>query len=303
MKNITLTINDTLMHLACVVLSAGVLFGAANAVAKEQSAEAAPATSPADVVAMVNGEEITAEDFAKHRAMYMKKKGVQETTAAENQQILQNLLMQQVILMSDKAEATAKSAAVQRQVEEFKKNLIVETIINDVTTSVPEVTEEEMLAYYEANKQTILSLPVVDARVIMVKTQEEAEAVKKRLADGEDFIALVQELSIDVPTASMDGYLGPVQKGRLNKQIEDVLFSLEEGQVSDIVETKFGFNIFKVDDHIEPAPMPYEQVQEKVKTLLTQQRREAALRSFFNKLTADAEITIVDNSAEEEESL
>jgi parvulin-like peptidyl-prolyl isomerase len=304
MKNITLTKHGNMMRLACLLLSAAVLFGAAHASAEEKAQEAGHATSPADVVAMVNGVEITAGDFARHRALYMQKKGVQETNSSENQQILQNLLMQQVILMSDRAEKTAESPAVQRQLEEFKKNLVVETIIKEVTTNVPEVSEEEMQAYYEANKQDILSLPMVDAAVIMVKSREEAEAAKKRLDAGEDFVALVQELSIDVPTASKDGYLGRVQKGSLNQDIEKVLFSLNEGQVSDIVETKFGFNIFKVADHIEPAPMPYDQVQKKIRTLLTQQRSQAALRSFFNKLTADADIQIVNkDSAENEGSL
>jgi len=82
------------------------------------------------------------------------------------------------------------------------------------------------------------------ARHILVKTRAEAEQIMAQLNGGMDFAELAKSSSIS-PSAAKGGDLGYFNKGDFDPQIEDVITNLEIDQTSDIIETEFGFNIFK----------------------------------------------------------
>ena len=111
------------------------------------------------------------------------------------------------------------------------------------------------------------SEPQVQARHILVETREEAEAVLERLDGGEDFAALAEELSQDPGSAQAGGDLGWFPRGVMAPEFEEPAFSLSPGEISDVVETTFGFHIIEVeerDDNRELEP-----------DILAQKRQEA----------------------------
>ncbi|MGZ5491612.1 MAG: peptidylprolyl isomerase [Nitrososphaeraceae archaeon] len=80
---------------------------------------------------------------------------------------------------------------------------------------------------------------------ILVKKNSEALAVVDRLKNGESFINLAKELSIDKASGKRGGDLGFFRKGMMVKPFEDVAFKLEKGQISEPVKTEFGYHIIK----------------------------------------------------------
>jgi peptidyl-prolyl cis-trans isomerase C len=80
---------------------------------------------------------------------------------------------------------------------------------------------------------------------ILVKKNSEALMVLDRLKNGESFINLAKELSIDKASGKRGGDLGFFRKGMMVKQFEDVAFRLEKGQISEPVKTEFGYHIIK----------------------------------------------------------
>jgi parvulin-like peptidyl-prolyl isomerase len=79
---------------------------------------------------------------------------------------------------------------------------------------------------------------------ILVKTEQEAKTVLERLKKGEKFANIAQEVSL-CPSGKKGGDLGTFSRGKMVKEFENGAFTLEKGQVSGIVKTKFGYHIIK----------------------------------------------------------
>lgn len=84
----------------------------------------------------------------------------------------------------------------------------------------------------------------ISAQHILVEQKFEAEDIQKKLASGEDFDFLAQEHS-NCGSASQGGSLGEFGRGMMVKPFEEAVFALEVGQVSDIVQTQFGYHLIK----------------------------------------------------------
>lgn len=119
--------------------------------------------------------------------------------------------------------------------------------------------EERLTAEYEANKHRYTNVEKqVHARHILVKAgsyaseeqkaaaKKKAEALQKRAASGEDFAALARKNSNDQVTAANGGDIGFLKKGVMPKPFDEALFALKVGEVSDVVETPYGFHVIKV---------------------------------------------------------
>lgn len=191
---------------------------------------------------------------------------------------------------------------LQRQLRTFRYQPL-----NEADLDAPiEVTEDDLVSYYEAHRgdylrpeQVRLDYLVVDrgqmAEAIEVDEQalreawladaadadrrvshimvtlgdqrsraeavEQLEAVKARLADGESFAALAAEVSEDGSSSEQGGDIGVITRGILGETFDRAAFALNEGQMSDIVETDNGLHLIKVTE-IEQEP--FEQARERL---------------------------------------
>ena len=105
----------------------------------------------------------------------------------------------------------------------------------------------------------------VHARHILVETREEAEAALARIKGGEDFSAVAAEVSIDTSNKDEGGDLGWFSRGRMVAEFEEAAFALQSGELSEVVETDFGFHIILVeerDDNRELDPVDLEALQQ-----------------------------------------
>ena len=122
------------------------------------------------------------------------------------------------------------------------------------------------------------------ARHILVATEEEAKAVIERLKDGEEFGALAAELSQDTGSGANGGDLGWFGKGQMVAPFEEAAYSLEVGEISEPVQSDFGWHIIQL---IDRATLPLTSGE-------YEQARQAAFDDFLAKLREESEVTIYD---------
>jgi parvulin-like peptidyl-prolyl isomerase len=167
--------------------------------------------------------------------------------------------------------------------EEFQKNY--QMFINNLKSG-PGVTEAEYremvrASLFRQKLQEFLAQQVpteaeqVHARHILVKTKEEAEKVLKRLKNGEDFATVAKEVSQDPGSKDKGGDLGWFPRGQMVNQFEDVAFSLNPGQLSDPVQTSFGYHIIEVLEGPETRPLGPAALQRRQQSALSDWLEEA----------------------------
>lgn len=131
--------------------------------------------------------------------------------------------------------------------EEQYKNILKDNLtigqFRDKKIKEYEISDEEIQKFYDENKD---HLNEVEARHILVETEEEANNVRKRLENGEDFAELAKELSKDPGSAIQGGNLGYFQRGAMIEAFDNFAFSAEIGEISEPIETQFGFHIIEV---------------------------------------------------------
>ena len=157
-----------------------------------------------------------------------------------------------------------------------------------------EVTEEQITTEYEENLATKYTQPhEVRARHVLIRVPRDADddtkakartridEVKKKLDGGADFATVAKEYSEDPGSKDRGGDLGFFPRGRMVGAFDDAAFSLKAGEVSDVVESPFGFNIIKVEEVREERQKPIEEVREEIvatlkKASASEKAKEAA---------------------------
>ncbi|MEG1284412.1 MAG: peptidylprolyl isomerase [Romboutsia sp.] len=149
-------------------------------------------------------------------------------------------------------EQQEKELAWQKYKENFDKTTVI--------------SEQEVQKYYDENKETFYR-DEVKASHILISTlddkekelpkdkkeeaKKKAEDILKRARAGEEFSVLAKEYSQDPASVTNGGDLGYFKKGQMVKEFEDAAFSTKVGEISDIVESKFGYHIIKVTDRVD----------------------------------------------------
>lgn len=195
--------------------------------------------------------------------------------------------------------------------EEFDKNLDLDVRINKLlekhTGEIPESTEEEIQKVYDENKERFFVPESVSAKHILIAIAEsdtpEDKAAKKARADevhqklvaGGDFAALATEYS-DCPSKARGGDLGTFTKGQMVKPFEDAAFSQKPGEIGPVVETQFGFHVIQVQEHKDAHTLGIAEVHDQLARGLKNQKQQAAVRNYIEKLKADANIVFPEGS-------
>jgi peptidyl-prolyl cis-trans isomerase SurA len=185
---------------------------------------------------------------------------------------------------------------------QLRNNIMTQEVIRREVGGRLDIGSEEVKKYYEAHKQDFNRAEQVALAEIFLSTEdkspEEVAAVRtraddlhNRLVKGEDFTALAKRYS-QGSTAQEGGTLGEFERGQLAKQLEDAVFGLEKGQFTDVIQTKTGFEILKVEDHFQAGLQPLDKVEGEITNVLYRQKMEPALRTYLAQLREESYVQV-----------
>lgn len=240
----------------------------------------------------INDRVITLTEFEQEMEQLPPSLKALVITDKGRREFLQKLIERELLLQEGVKKGFNKDAEILSKVEQFKQGLIIEALTQKFCAGKDEVSDKEMKAYYRGNKEQFFLGEGVRVRHIMVKTLSEAQEIKKRLNQGEDFITLAEQYSI-WPSRENGGDLGYITRGMVDKAFEDAAFSLKRrGEVSGIVKTKMGFHIIRLEDRQGPHQLAFAEVQEKIRKFLREKKRREILTSHLKGLREEAQISI-----------
>jgi parvulin-like peptidyl-prolyl isomerase len=161
----------------------------------------------------------------------------QEITDEIREQFRQQWAPMALLAQKAKAAGIENDRATQLQIQ-FQQAVALSRIYEAEVAKKLEPTDQDIEQYYAQH-------PELDPKA----ARQKAEDILKRAKAGEDFAALAQQYSDDPGSKVKGGDLGWFGRGQMIKEFEDTAFSLKDNEISDIVETKYGFHIIKVTGH------------------------------------------------------
>lgn len=172
-----------------------------------------------------------------------------------------------------------------------EEELAIKAYINKEMGEAPEPTEQEILKEYQKDKTATV-------RHILLSTQGKSEDEKKeirkkmedilaRARDGEDFAELAKEYTEDPGSKSNGGLYKDFPRGRMVPEFDKVSFSLPPGEISDIVETSYGYHIIKVIER-KRETRPLGDIRENIVTKLKRSNRNGIRNNLLDELKVAA---------------
>ena len=212
-------------------------------------------------------------------------------------QVLEQLVAKELIYGDAKKTGILKSKdfkeEYQKVQEKVKKEIAVQIWQKQQLDKV-EVSQKESKKYYDDNRGEFKEPDSVHARHILVKTQEEADALLKDLklkgkALKEKFIALAKEKSVG-PSGPKGGDLGYFAQGQMVPEFNDKVFSMKVGTVSKPVKTQFGYHLIYLEDKKAAKNLSFDEVKSFIEQRLQLEKFKTTIATTMKKLQEKATI-------------
>jgi peptidyl-prolyl cis-trans isomerase C len=275
------------LTLGALPLAAAAQDSSSSAEATTSSAAPAAAPTPSSVVATVGAEPITEADLAF----------AYEDLGQQVQQIppdqLRAVLLAQVIDLELFAQAGHTANVENDDLYKMRLAYLVDRALRRAYTKSQisdSITPDMIKAEYDKQVAAMPTQDEVHARHILVSSQDDAKAIKAQLDAGADFAALAKEKSIEPGAKDSGGDLGYFTADKMVKPFADAAFKLKVNEISEPIQTQFGWHVIEVLDR-RPAAKP---TLQDLTPQIAQQLYIQKYTAMFDQLRAKTTITIPD---------
>lgn len=185
-----------------------------------------------------------------------------------------------------------------------RRDLIITNFVEKSIIPTVKVSEEEARKFYDQNPDKFTRPETVKASHILLgvdekataeekkAAREKAEKLRKELAGGADFAALAKGSST-CPSSQQGGDLGYFGKGQMVPAFEKAAFELKPGEISDVVETQFGFHIIKLTDKKAAEKVEFKEALPRIEEFLKNQKVGSAVNDYLAEARKTAKIEML----------
>jgi peptidyl-prolyl cis-trans isomerase C len=248
---------------------------------------AAPAATPAQaaaargVVARIDGLEITERDI-EIATEDLGDRLQQVPQAQRRDYIISYLADLKLGARAAERARIADSPEFAARLAYFRQKVLMDEYIARQAKAA--VTPEAARKLYDDTLKSLPPQEEVRARHILVEKEDEAKAVLARVRGGEDFAKVAAELSKDPGSGKEGGDLGYFTQDRMVPQFAAAAFKLKAGEISEPVQTQFGWHVIKLEDRRNRPFPPFDEVKGEIETYLTRKAQQDAVLAIRGAL-------------------
>jgi peptidyl-prolyl cis-trans isomerase SurA len=185
---------------------------------------------------------------------------------------------------------------------QIRNNILTQEVIGREMHNRIVIGKDEVKKYYDEHQKDFVRPELVVLSEIFLstegKTEEEMAVVARKVEDyrnrtvkGEEFSELAKRYS-EGSTAKEGGSLGTFERGQLSKQLEDAVFALNRGGLTEVIQTKTGFEVLKVVEHYQAGQQPLDKVENEIMNKIYLQRMQPAMRDYLAQLREESYVMV-----------
>lgn len=252
------------------------------------------------VIAMIGNDSVTINQVLTSLSIYdPTRRELFLTKPLQVQNYLNSYLTSELLYRQAIKEGLGNRPEMQKRLHAFRKELFVRTLGQEKIPA--QVSPEQIKQYIDDNTESLTEVrlshiffradpPTGEGKE---KAKEKAEAAHARLLAGEDFEALVDELTDDTRSKRNKGDIGYVNKAKYSEEISGKIFAMKAGEVSEPLELLRGYSIVKVAEAAHVPPV--ERIRSKVEIAA----RKQIFQAYVSSLRTDMQVKILDDKIEE----
>ena len=252
------------------------------------------------VLARVGSEDITESEILEFIQPFGQQAIMLYGTEQGRKMILDDMISMRLYALDGEESKLDQTPEFQKQLLSARRAMLAQAAMQKITAGLT-VSDDEAKKFYDNNPAMFKQPERIHARHILVSGDENLAKVQSELKAGKSFDAVAKEYSKDPGSAANGGDLGEFPRGVMVPEFEKAAFALKNpGDVSEPVKTQFGWHIIKLEDRIPESPVPFEQIKERLKQELREQKIQKVLQDKAKELESKYKVErLTDKPADE----
>ena len=264
-----------------------------------------------EILARVGNKNITKADIEALISFYpANQQAIIRMDPKNEEALLNNYVTILVVAETARRQGFDKEKNMRKQIQILSDEHLAKGYVQKNVLSKVKVTDKDVEEYYKNHPKEFEKPETVKARHILIgfkgdmtedqkkELRKKADDVLKKAKGGDDFAQLASEYSDDPGSKTKGGELGYFPKGNMVPEFENAAFNLKPGEISNVIETPYGYHIIKVEDK-KAAEMPaFDSIKEQVRVKATQDAEQKKINEFIEKAKKDTKATIYSQSKE-----
>ena len=213
------------------------------------------------------------------------------TTGEELKNLVERMLLFELFAYEGKQRGYMKDEEVLQEISRIKEDAMLKQIKRQEIDQKVNPTEEDLIAYYEANREKYFHPERRDVQEIWITEASKAQIAFAEVKSGRDFSTVADKYNERASTKKKSGRLGLINENQYG-DIGKKAFEMQKGEVSELIRMGRNFSIVKVLDIKPPEQRPFEEVKFQVRNEVRAKQRDEREKELLSKLREDINVTI-----------
>lgn len=246
------------------------------------------------VLAKVDDKEITTSYFERQMGNLPESLKKLSMEGEGKRALLEGLINREILYNEAVRKGMNKDAEIQRKMEDIKKELMINALLQKEVIDKLKVDDKEVQDYYNSHMAEFKNREEIRISQIVVREKKDADDILEKLKGKKDFGELAARYSIDKPSALRSGDVGFFTYKQLPPEIRDSVFRIKIGEISGVYKMPGGYEIYKITDR-RVVSYSFEQAKDAIKLQILDQKFRESVNAWLNDLKKGVKVQINEN--------